>query len=87
LILRVAVSLQLVAIPVGPTDILDGRMVYVELLMAEFHMAASLSISISIPIPIATPTPTQTPTPIALRPPIDRVVQVINEPFPSEASP
>ena len=41
--------------------------------MAECHRASSLS----IPIPIAIPTP----TPFALRPPIDRVVQVMSEPF------
>jgi len=73
LILRVAVSLQLLATPVGPTDRGDGRSVYVELLMAECHLASSLS----IPIPIATPTP----APIALRPPTDIVVQFMNEPF------
>jgi hypothetical protein len=55
----------------GQTDILDGRTVSVELLMAGCHMASSLSIQIATP----------TPTPIALRPPIYRVVQVIREPF------
>jgi len=34
-----------------------------------------VAVSFSIPIPIATPTP------ISLRPPIDRVMQVISEPF------
>jgi len=46
-------------------------MVYVDLLMAECHLALSLS----IPIPIATPTP------IVLRPPRDSAVQVIGERF------
>jgi hypothetical protein len=48
----------------GPADILDGRTLYVELLMTEWQMAFFLS----IPIPIATPTP------IALRRCLDRVV-------------
>jgi hypothetical protein len=39
----------------GPADRLEGRTVYVELLMTEWHRAFSLSIP--IPIPIATPTP------------------------------
>ena len=73
LILRVAVSFQLLAIPGGPTDRGVGRSVYVELLVAECRMAFSLS------IPIATPTPTTTP--IALRQRMDRVVQVVNEPL------
>jgi len=47
--------------------------------VAECRMAFSLSIP--APIPIATPTPTPTPTPIALRQRMDRVVQVVNEPF------
>ncbi|QQO52979.1 MAG: hypothetical protein N838_05955 [Thiohalocapsa sp. PB-PSB1] len=42
----------------------DGRRVYVQLIMTEWHMACSLS----IPIPIATPTP------IALRRCLDSVV-------------
>jgi len=88
LIVRVAVSRQRVAIPVGPTDRLDGRTVYVELFMAGCYRAPSFSIPIPIPIPIAIaiaiPTPTATPTPIGLRPPIDRVVQVISEPFPTQ---
>ena len=73
LILRVAVSLPLLARPVGPTDRGDGRSVYVELLVAVWQMGFSLSIP--IPIPIATPTP------IALRQRMDRVVQVVNKPL------
>ena len=74
LIPRVAVSLPLLAVPVGPTDRGDGRSVDVELLSAECHRAFSLS----IPIPIATPTP----TPIALRQRMGSVVEVGNEPLP-----
>jgi hypothetical protein len=45
----------MLAVALGPADRLDGRTVYVELFMAEWHRAFSLSIP--IPIPIATPTP------------------------------
>jgi hypothetical protein len=47
--------LHMPAVALGPADRLDGRTVYVELFMAEWHRAFSLSIP--IPIPIATPTP------------------------------
>jgi hypothetical protein len=73
------VSLPLLAIPGGATDRGVGRSVYVELLVAECDRAFYLSIP--IPIPIATPTP------IAIRQRMDRVVQVIDEPFLSEVHP
>jgi hypothetical protein len=55
LILRVTLSFHMLAVALGPADRLDGRTVYVELLMTEWHRAFSLSIPIPIPIPIATP--------------------------------
>jgi hypothetical protein len=64
LILRVTLSLHMLAVALGPADRLDGRTLCVELLMTEWHRAFSLS----IPIPIATPTP------IALRRCLDSVV-------------
>jgi hypothetical protein len=62
LILRVTLSFHMLAVALGPADRLDGRTLYVELLMTEWHRAFSLS----IPIPIATP--------IALRRCLDSVV-------------
>jgi len=58
----------MLAVALGPADRLDGRTLYVALLMTEWHRAFSLSIPIPIPIPIATPTP------IALRRCLDSVV-------------
>jgi hypothetical protein len=75
LILRVTLSFRMLAVALGPADRLDGRTVYVALLMTEWHRAFSLSIPIPIPIPIATPTP------IALRRCLDSVVSVIHEPL------
>jgi hypothetical protein len=66
LILRVTLSFHMLAVALGSADLLDGRTVYVELLMTEWHRAFSLS----IPIPIAT----RTPTPIALCRCLDSVV-------------
>jgi hypothetical protein len=55
-------SFHMLAVALGSADRLDGRTLYVELLMTEWHRAFSLS----IPIPI--------PTPIALRRCLDSVV-------------
>jgi hypothetical protein len=52
----------MLAVALGPADLLDGRTLDVELLMTDWHRAFSLS----IPIPIATP--------IALRRWLDSVV-------------
>jgi hypothetical protein len=75
LILRVTLSFHMLAVALGPADRLDGRTLYVELLMTEWHRAFSLSIPIPIPIPIVAPTP------IALRRCLDSVVSVIHEPL------
>jgi hypothetical protein len=53
LILRVTLSFHMLAVALGPADLLDGRTLDVALLMTAWHRAFSLS----IPIPIATPTP------------------------------
>jgi hypothetical protein len=66
LIFRVTLSFHMLAVALGPADLLDGRTLDVELLMTEWHRAFSLSIPI--------PTPTPTPTPIALRRCLDSVV-------------
>ncbi|QQO56460.1 MAG: hypothetical protein N838_26960 [Thiohalocapsa sp. PB-PSB1] len=58
----------MLAVALGPADRLDGRTLYVELLMTEWHRAFSLS----VPIPIATPPRLQTL--IALRRCLDSVV-------------
>jgi hypothetical protein len=68
LILRVTLSFHMLAVALGPADRLDGRTLYVELLMTEWHRAFSLS----VPIPIATPPRLQTL--IALRRCLDSVV-------------
>jgi hypothetical protein len=62
LILRVTLSFHMLAVALGPADLLDGRTLDVALLMTEWHRAFSLSI------------PTPTPTPIALRRCLDSVV-------------
>jgi hypothetical protein len=54
----------MLAVALGPADLLDGRTLDVELLMTESHRAFSLSIP--IPIPIASP--------IALRRCLDSIV-------------
>ncbi|ESQ15169.1 MAG: hypothetical protein N838_09550 [Thiohalocapsa sp. PB-PSB1] len=57
LILRVTLSFHMLAVALNPADRLDGRRLYVELLMTEWHRAFSLSIPIPIPIPIPIATP------------------------------
>ncbi|QQO52072.1 MAG: hypothetical protein N838_00480 [Thiohalocapsa sp. PB-PSB1] len=47
----------MLAVALNPADRLDGRRLYVELLMTEWHRAFSLSIPIPIPIPIPIATP------------------------------
>jgi hypothetical protein len=66
LIIRVSLSFHMLAVALGPADLLDGRTLDVELLMTESHRAFSLSIPIPIPI--------VAPTPIALRRCLDSVV-------------
>jgi|AVFP01.1.fsa_nt_gi hypothetical protein len=58
LILRITLSFHMHAVALGPADRLDGRTLYVELLMTEWHRAFSLdsdSDSDSDPDPDCTP--------------------------------